>query len=157
MTHWKKIMDPEHLGSYDLPHDKDTIVTIKEVVQKEVIAGQGKAAQKRPVFIFEEKGIKPLICNPTNAKTIQRIYKTPEIEDWVGKKIQLYVTTEKAFGEMIDVVRIRPSEPRIAKAIMSPEGFAKALEAVKKREATIEGITARYDLTPEQLKGLQDA
>ena len=38
-THWKKLTNPDYLGSYALEDGKDMIVTIKEVKQ-ELITGQ---------------------------------------------------------------------------------------------------------------------
>ena len=37
------------------------------------------------------ENVKPMIVNSTNAKTIEKLYKTPYIEEWKGRKIQLFV------------------------------------------------------------------
>ena len=42
---------------------------------------------------------KPMILNRTNCKTIAKLHGSPEVEDWVGKKIQIYATTTKVAGE----------------------------------------------------------
>ncbi len=42
------------------------------------------------------------------------IYGTPYIEQWMGKYITLYATPVKAFGEMVEALRIKrmlPSNP----------------------------------------------
>ena len=53
-----------------------------------------------------------MIMNKTNCKIIEKIYGTPYIEDWIGKKIQIYVQKGvKAFGEIVDALRIREQIP----------------------------------------------
>ena len=63
------------------------------------------------VMYFSEKDIKPMIVNATNAKTIQKLFKSPYIEDWAGRKIEIYVEKVKAFGELVEALRIKPTIP----------------------------------------------
>lgn len=110
-THWKKEYNYDYIGAYSLPTDgSDLILTIKETKHEKVTGGDGK---KQECFIvyFSERDSKPMILNRTNAKTIQKVYGTPYIEDWVGKKIQLYATTVNAFGTTTDALRIRDFKP----------------------------------------------
>ena len=55
--------------------------------------------------------VKPMILNATNNKTLAKLFKTPYIEQWYGRKIQIYVEKVKAFGEVWDALRIRPFLP----------------------------------------------
>lgn len=50
--------------------------------------------------------------NATNSKTIQKIYKTPYIEDWIGRKIQIFATPVKVGKEVVDALRIKPFVPQ---------------------------------------------
>ena len=50
---------------------------------------------------------KPMILNSTNAKMIQKLLKTPYIEEWSGHRIQIGVEMVKAFGEIVDALRVR--------------------------------------------------
>jgi hypothetical protein len=52
-----------------------------------------------------------MILNATNNKTIAKLFKTPYIEEWSGRKIQIYIEKVKAFGEIWDALRIRPYLP----------------------------------------------
>jgi DNA-directed RNA polymerase subunit RPC12/RpoP len=52
-----------------------------------------------------------MILNATNNKTIAKLLKTPYIEEWAGRKIQIYTEKVKAFGEVWDALRIRPFLP----------------------------------------------
>ena len=117
-THWKKLNNPDYLGAYALEPGQDLIATIK-AVRKEMVTGADGKKEECTVVHFEEKDIKPLILNSTNAKTIQKLYKTPYIEEWQGRKIQLYVETVRAFGEMVEALRIRPSIPKITGPVSS--------------------------------------
>ena len=38
---------------------------------------------------------------------IRKLYNTPYIENWAGKKITMYVKQVRAFGDVTDAVRIR--------------------------------------------------
>lgn len=61
---------------------------------------------------FAENDVKPLVLNTTNNKTIAKVLKTPYVEQWTGKKIQLFVQPNvKAFGDVVDAVRVRPFLP----------------------------------------------
>jgi len=109
-THWKKLYNPNYLGTYALEPDQDLIVTISRVGDEKVTGADGKT-EECVVAHFSEREIKPMILNSTNSKTIAKLYG-PYIEDWVGKKIQVYSEKVKAFGEIVDALRIRKSIPK---------------------------------------------
>ncbi len=52
-----------------------------------------------------------MILNVTNSKTIQKLMKSPYIEDWIKKRITLIVKTVSAFGEKVDAVRVKNELP----------------------------------------------
>jgi hypothetical protein len=79
----------------------------------EIVAGTDGKKQECMVIHFMENGIKPMICNKTNAKTITKVHKTPYIEQWAGKKIQLYSAPVSAFGTTTDALRIRDFVPQV--------------------------------------------
>lgn len=111
-THWKKLQNPDYLGAYALEPGQDLIVTIKSVGEETVIGSDGKK-EDCTVVHFAERDVKPMILNVTNAKVISKIYKTPYIEDWAGCKIQIFVAQVKAFGDVVDALRIRPYAPAV--------------------------------------------
>jgi len=111
LTHWKKLTHPDYIGSYAFLPGEEMILTISEVKQEVIIGSDGKK-ETCTIMRFAEPNVKPLILNKTNQKTIQRTYRTPYIEKWIGKKVQLYVALDvKAFGELVDAVRIREYVP----------------------------------------------
>ncbi len=114
LTHWKKLTDPNYLGVWDMTNE-DLIVTIASVAEEKVIGPGGKEDVK-PVMRFKEKNIKPLILNKVNQKQIAANLKTPYIENWVGKRIQLYGDPNVKFGrEVTGGVRVRNFLPKASK------------------------------------------
>lgn len=109
-THWKKLNNPDYLGSYAFQPGEEKTVTIKEVKREMVFNPSGGGKEECTVAYFNE-AIKPLILNTTNCKTISKVWGTPYIEDWKGLRITLRVKKVSAFGEMVDAVRVSPERP----------------------------------------------
>lgn len=114
-THWKKYNNPDYLGAYAFQPGEEKTVTIKEVKRETVFNPSGSGKEECTVAHFKENE-KPLILNVTNCKTIAKVWGTPYVEDWAGRKIILKVKKISAFGEMVDAVRVsneRPQEEKI--------------------------------------------
>ena len=110
-THWKRLTNPDYLGAYSLEPGNDMTLTIKSVVREMVTGTDGKK-EECTIIKFAEQ-VKPMICNNTNAKMIEKIYKTPYIEEWSGRAIQIYVEHGIKVGrETTDGLRIRPIIPK---------------------------------------------
>lgn len=110
LTHWKKLTNVNYLGAYSLDPGKDLILTIQNVTRETITGTDGKK-EEAMIIRFAEPNVKPFICNKTNAKMIAKIHKTHYIEQWVGKKIQLYAKEVAAFGTTTDALRIRETAP----------------------------------------------
>lgn len=109
-THWKKMTNTNYLGSWDLD-GRDMIVRITEV-RKEMI--QNAQGREEKAVAYLDGGLKPLILNTTNLKAIAKALGSPYIEDWSGRKIQLYTEKVAAFGEITEAVRVRDFDPEAA-------------------------------------------
>lgn len=109
MTHWKKLTNPNYLGSYAFQPGEEKAVTIANVGLEDVTSPDG-ASEKVIVAHFQQQE-KPLILNKTNCKTIEKLAGTPDIEQWPGIGLILCVQRVKAFGELVEAVRIRPVKP----------------------------------------------
>ena len=111
LTHWKKKFNYDYLGSYSLDEGKDLIATIKELKEEDVIGTNG---QKEKCLVCHFTDVdKPMIFNRTNCKIVEKVYGTPYIEEWQGKRVQIYVKQNvKAFGGVTDALRIREFEPK---------------------------------------------
>lgn len=149
-THWKKLNNPDYLGAYALDPGNDLIATIQHV-QREVVTGPEGKKEECTVVHFRERDTKPLILNVTNAKTIQKLTGTPYIEDWRGQKIQLYIAQVKAFGDVVDALRIRPKAPVEQKPELKPDSnkWANTVDRLRSGEADMDTVKKYFDLTPE--------
>lgn len=107
-THWKKLTNPDYLGSYAFDPGEEKIVTIDFVAQEEVKGTDGRTENCIVAHLIGEK---PLILNKTNCKAITKLLGTPYIEEWAGNRIVLAVQTVQAFGEYVDAVRVKPKLP----------------------------------------------
>lgn len=108
--HWKKFFNYDYLGCYSLQEGKDLILTIKKT-KKEVVTGQSGQKDDCLVAYFheEEKG---MILNRTNCRIIEKLYRTPYVEEWIGKRIQIYAKSGiKAFGVETEGLRVREFIP----------------------------------------------
>lgn len=115
MTHWRKLTNPDYLGTYALESGQDIILTIDRV-QVETVTGPEGKREECLVCHFRERDVKPMILNSTNAKMIERLLKTPYIEDWSGHRIQIGSEKVKAFGEIVDALRVRKRLPEATAA-----------------------------------------
>lgn len=153
-THWKKLTNPNYIGTYAFQPNEEKVLTIKNV-KKEKVTSPGGEEEDCTVVYFKENE-KPLILNVTNAKQIERLYGTPYIEDWPGKKIQLYVKDDiKAFGSITTGLRIRPKVPQTTKPELTPdhERWAGAVESLARDDTTIKAIRKHFKLD-EEMKAL---
>jgi hypothetical protein len=153
-THFKKLRNPDYIGSWDLTDSNgnfvEKIATIQKVGKKMVHDGQGGQDE---CIVIELKEFKPLIANATNLKQIKKLANSPYIEDWIGLQICLHVQKVKAFGEIHDALRVKKSEK--VKEQLSEERFKTALEALKSGSTTVTFIETNYQLTTEQNERLQ--
>ena len=111
MTHWKKLTNPNYLGVYALEDGKSLILTIRSVAEETVQSVEGK--EECVVMHFCEN-VKPMILNKTNLKTLEKLLKTPYIERWTGAKIEIESQRVKAFGDVVDALRIKNRLPQSA-------------------------------------------
>lgn len=109
MTHWKKLTNPNYIGSYAFNPGEEKPLSIKSVGQEEVTNPEG--GKEFCIVAHFQQPEKPLILNKTNCKTIEKLAGTPDIEKWPGVGIILYVQRVKAFGDLVEAVRIRPVKP----------------------------------------------
>lgn len=151
--HIRKLQDNNYLGEWDLPttNEGKKIVTIKKVESAEVI-GANKSKSIKPLIYFNEFS-KPLVLNATNRKAITTALQSPYIEDWIGKRIELYrVKSLKAFGEILDAIRVKNEVPKVIKETLTEQHprFKGACESLKNKKTTISEIQKLFDI-PENV------
>lgn len=150
MTHWREIYPTDHLGSVDLinPDGKgyhDITLTIASIDKKEV---EGEKGKKNLVLTakFVEAGVKPMILNRTNCKVIAKLAGSPDTEYWKMIRIIVFVKTGvKAFGDVVDALRIRDHKP--AEIVIDPVPVIAKIQLAK---TLVELKTVWTALTPEE-------
>ena len=155
-THWKKLHNPDYLGAYALTPGEDMIVTVDHV-RKETITGADGKTEECIVAHFRD-GVKPMILNATNAKMLQKLCKSPFVEDWAGTSIQLYAENVRAFGDVVEALRIRPRLPVKTKPELSPSSpnWGAAITAVREGQTTVAKIREKYTLSAESARQLTE-
>lgn len=108
-THWLKNPNKNYLGHFDLPESGELILTIESAKWEDVKNPVNNTSESKRVVRFKEKGIKPFICNETNAKSIAVSTGARFMEDSKGSKIVLFVDNirDKKTKENIDCIRIK--------------------------------------------------
>ena len=104
LTHWKKLTNPNYLGAYSIEDGKDLILTIRNVKQEVVIGSDGK--QDECIVCYFQEDVKPMILNSTNCTTIANVTGTPYVEKWAGHRIKIEVKKVRAFGAVVDALRV---------------------------------------------------
>jgi hypothetical protein len=151
LTHWKKLRNPDYLGAYALQPNEELVLTIKKAGVETILGVEGKKEDELVIHFNED--YKPMIVNATNAKTIAKVHKTPYVEEWIGKKIQIYARRIRAFGEDMDALRVRDFIPQtkevdVAKAV-AIINQADSLDALKKAYSS---LTKEEQGHPEVIK-----
>lgn len=121
---FRKYMDKNYLGSWDIPDDEDLVLTIDHAEQNDVKNERG--SQQKLTIHFRERDYKPMILNTTNAKRIESVCGSTKVEKWKGVQISIYSEKVTAFGGTTDALRIRPYPPRIEEQIC--EGCGKPIK-----------------------------
>lgn len=84
---------------------RDVTVVISKVSIEEI----GQPKERKIILAFAGKE-KKLVCNKTNANTIQRLYGE-ELEGWVGRKITLSPREVEFQGDMVWAIRVSIKVP----------------------------------------------
>lgn len=153
LTHWKKLTNPNYIGAYCLDPGQELNVTIQKVVREIVTGPDGKKEECTVAYLKDQK---PFILNATNSKAITKALDTPYIEQWAGKTITVYSAKVKAFGDVVDALRVKLKAPVIKLPELHPghQKWAAAMGAMANGNTTIDDIKRNYFLTPENEKTL---
>jgi hypothetical protein len=148
-THWKKLTNPDYLGSYDFQPGEERTVKILQVEQKPVKGPDGK---EELCIVAHLANQKPVILNKTNCKTISNLYKTAYIEDWSGKSIILKVEAVKAFGEVVDALRVKKQIPKLPELTPQHPKFSEIQQKLKAGAGSIAQLEQSFTINPETRK-----
>jgi hypothetical protein len=110
---YRKFMDKNYLGSWDVPDDGDLVLTIDKAARDDV---KNERGSERKLTLHFVEDYKPMILNATNSKALSEAVGSTKVEDWSGKRVSIYTTKVTAFGGTTDALRIRNYPPRETKA-----------------------------------------
>ena len=106
---YRKFMDKNYLGAWDVPDDGDLILTIDKAARDDV---KNERGTERKLTIHFVEDYKPMILNATNSKAISEACGSTKVETWAGQRIAIYTQKVSAFGGTTDALRIRPYKPK---------------------------------------------
>lgn len=109
-VHWRALTNPNYLGAYSLADGKDLILTINAVKQEKVIGTDGKSDECTVIYFSDSE--KPMIANVTNLRMIAKVIGSPFVDEWAGHKIQIGVEKVRAFGDVVEALRVRKFAPK---------------------------------------------
>lgn len=112
--HWRNEFTSNYLGSQHFLDGKDKTLTISKVKAEDLMTTDGSTKHSLVCYWVEDQ--LPMILNKTNARQIAKLLKENDYTKWTGKRIQIYVDhAVKAFGDIVDGLRIRKKLPEDAK------------------------------------------
>lgn len=147
-THWKKLKNPDYLGSYDFQPGEERVVTVKHVVVEAVKTAEGTGDC---VVVHFMENYKPMIMNTTNGKTLSKLFETPYIEEWKGRSFKLVVKPIKAFGEIVDALRVKNEKVARVKPelIVGSKTFVNCRARYLEDNTVLSKIEEHYWMKPE--------
>lgn len=155
-VHYRTLSKSKHLASDDLIGLESLPVTIKRSYLGKDLNNRIK--EQVAIIEFEEattpdgSPLKSMILNMTNMHMLSKIAGTPNVFDWAGIRIEIYVQGGIRFGnEIVEGLRIRPAKAPKPKRTFKEGGFEKMLEAIAEGRFSKESVIAAYNLTPDQL------
>jgi hypothetical protein len=106
--------ESKFLKKEDLDYDNGNLVTIAKIEQQNVALQDSEEDLKWCMYFKEFK--KPMVLNSTNIQLTVKATGTDETDEWIGKKIVIYVDDNVSFGgKLVGGIRIRrakqPSQP----------------------------------------------
>ena len=103
-----EMIESKYLKQSDVDGEID--VTVAKVGRQN-ISKEGEEAEYKWLIRFNEF-VKPMVLNSTNIKRLARACKSEDTDDWIGKKVKLYVDHDVEFaGNVVGGLRIKGSAP----------------------------------------------
>ena len=145
-TDYRAMVEKEFLGQWDLEGRGDAVVAIERVEKyaparkrtKKVDGVEVEEKNKRVAVFFVGKR-RGWLAGPVSQKVIAGMYGR-YVEDWIGKRITLYVDPTVTFGrETTGGIRVRPTPPKLGtpttgRTLDQPVDAAKSEQLERARE-----------------------
>ncbi len=119
MTHWRKNLDPNWIGTYVLPEGQQIEALITKVHFEKGLKVAGKTKDGYVADFAANKYFdKPMLLNPTNCKRLTLLTGNPNFETWVN--VPVFLTQEMSKmpdGSQDYALRIGFGKPAPAKPL----------------------------------------
>lgn len=101
-----KMIESKFLKKEDLNYDTGNLVTVSKIDHQNVGLSDGEEDLKWCMHFREFP--KPMVLNSTNIQLATKALGTDETDDWIGKKLVIYVDDNVSFGsKLVGGIRIR--------------------------------------------------
>jgi hypothetical protein len=118
------MIESKFLKKEDLDYENGNLVTVADLDQQNVGLADGEEDLKWCMHFKEFK--KPMVLNSTNIQLATKALGTDETDEWIGKKLVIYVDDNVSFGgKLVGGIRIRKPRgqaPTANKAVTGPSG-----------------------------------
>lgn len=119
------MMESKFLKKEDLDYDNGNLVTISRIEQQNVGAADGEEELKWCMSFKEFR--KPMVLNSTNIQLVTKALGTDETDEWIGKKIVVYVDDNVSFGgKLVGGIRVRKVRGQAASSKPEPKSVTGA-------------------------------
>jgi len=158
-THYRKVFKSDHLGCADLEDfiesGSNLIFTISHVNQERGTRVAGKKIDANIAYFVE--GIKPLVLNAGNSKTVSKLAGSVFVENWKNIPIQLYINPDvKMKGETTGGVRISPNKVKQRQVITrDSQQWNNAISAYK-RDGNFNAVLSKADIANDDMQFIAD-
>ena len=158
----KKTMNLDYIGAWDFQDGEQKVLTIKNVVEKEVF-NPNKNRDELSVIIYFSNHNCGMFLNTTNKKKLIKLFGTSETSEFSGKNITLITKKIKVKKEIIDAVRIvdtlptQPANKPPTKVDMNDKhkGWEPMIEAVKTGTYTAVKLRESYNIDDATFKTIE--
>jgi hypothetical protein len=100
------MVESKFLKKEDLNYDTGNLVTVSRIDRQNVGLQDGEEDMKWCMYFKEFQ--KPMVLNSTNIQLTTKALGTDETDDWIGKKVVIYVDDNVSFGgKLVGGIRIR--------------------------------------------------
>jgi hypothetical protein len=150
-THYRKLLENEYLGQWDLMDEsgncREVVVAIEKVEpyvperkqRRKMPDGSYKDVPNKKLKITFVGKRKPWLSGPATHQVLRSLYG-PYKEDWIGKRVTLYVDSTVMYGnEKTGGLRLRPEKPAVrvpttTSALDNPVDNGKSEQLARARE-----------------------
>lgn len=114
------MIESKFLKKEDLNYDTGNLVTVSKIDHQNVGLSDGEEDLKWCMHFKEFQ--KPMVLNSTNIQLATKALGTDETDDWIGKKLVIYVDDNVSFGgKLVGGIRIRRPRGQAQPQARQPE------------------------------------